>query len=692
MTVTVPDDVKNADNISSQKIYVWEDSMQPVCDAIDVKTLDKSEIGEPVVDPDYLINENFNNTRGNWGFTGKNRTYITNQLLKFAGGGADEMDIKTMDKSVADSKNLSIEFDWRSDTDLSSNGRSAVMELADKNDRVFFALYTNTRSGIMYSTKKSAYGDDDLSYDQFDTNQSKNSDWYHTALTVDFANGEIVSGTVTRGGKDVLKLSNVPIEAVNFEYMKMIDTYSVSGMSIDNVKIKNADIFSDDTSLESAVIKGRAAEKGEGAAEISEITNNGNIRINGTAAQNPYKRTEFAAHYGGADVKAVKYAAGITDYSDFDTAIEYSDENIENGDVFIIRVTAANGDTAYYKIAVEVTDGSEDAFLTDFSISDGDTEYIDGFVYDASSEEKNYDYGSRDVAATTETLTLSYTPSDDRLLTDDKQSGGISVSVEGGSYEVETIASGTEKGKISLSDGENKITVTVTSRDGSEVHTYTFTVNKTEYLMLESFDSGKVPAWIGLFGTEASITDSKTLLLVQDGGSGPRSSNGWAFNDKPITGGVAEFDFDLKMKSADNTKGGDTGFYLVGSKSSYKNNAYFDYTGGIVGIRIPAKSTAANCMLIESGSGTTAEPIQTTMNNPSGDKYQYPWAHINVVIDFDAKTAAVKITDKDNPNGVWFEGTQDFIDASVTDLRGFQITLGRAKAAFEIDNLKVKQN
>lgn len=83
--------------------------------------------------------------------------------------------------------------------------------------------------------------DDDIAYTAFPVYQSKNSDWYHISLTVDFDGGKIIQGTVTRNGNTVLELNDESIVAVNLAKMRMIDYYSVAGMSLDNVMIKPAD-------------------------------------------------------------------------------------------------------------------------------------------------------------------------------------------------------------------------------------------------------------------------------------------------------------------------------------------------------------------------------------------------------------------------------------------------------------------
>lgn len=151
-----------------------------------------------------------------------------------------------------------------------------------------------------------------------------------------------------------------------------------------------------------------------------------------------------------------------------------------------------------------------------------------------------------------------------------------------------------------------------------------------------------------------------------------------------------EIDFDLKM-TAGNNANGESSFYIVGGNPNYKGNNTFDYNGGIIGITLPGKAKDANTMSLISGSGDTANPTRTTIGNPGGDGFAFPWAHINMVIDFQTKQTKIKITDRNDTDAVWYEGTADgFIDSSVNNLKGFQLTMGRANSNQEIDNIKVK--
>ena len=149
-------------------------------------------------------------------------------------------------------------------------------------------------------------------------------------------------------------------------------------------------------------------------------------------------------------------------------------------------------------------------------------------------------------------------------------------------------------------------------------------------------------------------------------------------------------EFDLKMASG-NHSSGESGFYIVGGNPNYKGNAVFDNTGGIIGIHLPANTGAESCMSIISGSGDTANPTKTAINNPAGDGRVFPWAHVSMDIDFTTQQTKVKITSRDNAENVWFEGTVDgFIDSTVDNVKGFQLFMGRANSHQEIDNIKVK--
>lgn len=85
-------------------------------------------------------------------------------------------------------------------------------------------------------------------------------------------------------------------------------------------------------------------------------------------------------------------------------------------------------------------------------------------------------------------------------------------------------------------------------------------------------------------------------------------------------------------------------------------------------------------------------PLMTTINNPAGTDRVFAWAYVNFIIDLSSKQITVKITGRDDPNDVWFEGTVDgFIDHDVSDVKGIQLTMGRANGNQEIDNIKIKQ-
>ena len=682
---------------AEKKVYIWNADMSPLTETIDVSKLastdDPGGTDDPEVTPapipeGYLVYETFDDIRGSWGFAGKDRTIISDDVLKFEGGGAGEIDIKQMDESVTECRVMDIEFDWRSDVDVSSSGRTAIFELLDKNDRTVFALYSNTKSseGIKYSTEKNAYDDTDLWYEAFPVWQSKNNDWYHIAMTVNFISQEITKLTVTKDGNEILALENVPTAAVNLEKMKMIDYYSVAGMSLDNVKIKRADIdASGDTGIESAVIKGKVVKMASGVGSVNEISDFATLRVSKDAAVNPYKLTEFAPSYAASQVKAVKYDAGTTDFSDFEARAAYNDEDIINNDIFIVEVTAENGDKAYYGVIVEVSDGSDEAYLETFAVYDGDKNLIENFEFSMDTEPGG-DYGSAEVLKSTETVTLQWAASDERLTQgDDVGAGGVIVTVNGSedAYNAQT-------GEIALAEGDNVIKVSVTSYDGTMNGVYTFNVVRSGYVFIEPFDSTDVsPLWYSQY-TTINVTEEGALHIDQSGGSGPRSATGWLFESDPIVSDKLEVDFDLRL-AAGNHSAGESGFYLVGSGSYYKGNGVFDGNGGIVGIHLPANTNEENCMSILSGSGDLANPTKTPIANPGGEGRVFPWAHVNMVVDFTTKQTTIKITTRNNPSEVWFDGTvEGFIDPSATDFKGFHFWMGRANSYQEIDNIKIK--
>lgn len=211
--------------------------------------------------------------------------------------------------------------------------------------------------------------------------------------------------------------------------MRMIDFTSVAGMSLDNIKIKKADITpSTDTTLKSGIIKGKSLKLPSPAGTPEEITHFGKIRGSEEAAINPYKLTEFIPSYGGANVKAVKYAADITDYSGFDACEPYDDGILQNNDTFLIQITAENGNKAYYGITVEVSDGSDEAYLETFEVYSGTQNLIKDFVFNKDLEPCG-NYGSAEVTKAVESVSLEFTTSDERLT-----KGGQSGAGQGGGY------------------------------------------------------------------------------------------------------------------------------------------------------------------------------------------------------------------------------------------------------------------
>lgn len=689
ITVFAPD--FNTDGKYTEKLFIWNKDMIPVMSPINANALTSVDTGKDTDSQPhegYLLYEDFENIRGDWDFDGKERTYISDGVLKFGGGGAGEIDTKLMSADIANADTLQIDFDWRSDVALSSSGRSAVFELLDKNNRALFGLYSNTKSseGIKYTTSKNAYEDDDLAYIAFPVYQSKNSDWYHISLTVDFADGKITEGTVTRNGNTVLTLTDEPIVAKNLAKMRMIDYYSVAGMSLDNVMIKPADFAaSNNVGMKKAVIKGKYVPVKSSAAAPDAVDEFGTIRISHDAALNPYKLTEFIPSYGGASTKAVKFDSGTTDYSDFDTRGAYADENIVDGDKFIAEVTAKNGDKAYYGFDVAVSDGSDEAYLETFEILNGDKNLIESFVFTKDTEAGG-NYGSAEVLKSVDKVKLDFSTSDERLTKgEDTGLGGFIVTVNDSEYGYDR-----DTGEISLDEGDNIVKIIVTSYDGSTTGAYTFNVIRSGYVYIEKFESADAPeVWYSQY-TTVSVTEDGTLSIDQGGGSGPRMARGWIFDSSPLVSDKIAIEFDLQM-TAGNNANGESSFFIVGGNPNYKGNTTFDYNGGIIGITLPGKAKDANTMNLISGSGDTANPTRTTISNPSGDGFAFPWAHISLVIDYTTKQTTVKITDKNDADAVWYEGTVDgFIDSSVENLKGFQLVNGRANSVQQIDNIKVK--
>lgn len=681
ITLTAPDN----DNSNVQKIYIWNNNMKPISKAIDVNALPfKYEDGGQTTPPpssDYLIDEDFNNIRGNWGFAGKDRTFVSGQVLKFEGGGAGEIDIKTMDKEVADSKMLDIEFDWRSDTDLSSSGRTAVFELTDKSNKPFFAMYGNTKSseGIKYTTSKSAYGDDDLEYTAFPVYQGKNSDWYHISLSVNFANKEITSATVKKGDMTILTLNNEPIEAVDFAYMRMIDLVSVSGMSIDNVKIRKSNIVaSSDTTLKSGFVKGKAVTLKSSAVAPDDITDFANTRVTKDAAVNPYKLTEFTPNYGGANVKVVKYSSDVTDYSDFDTAEAYNDENIINGDKFIIRVTAENGDIAYYGVVAEVSDGSDEAYLDTFEIYNGTENLIKDFEFNQDLEPGG-DYGTANLVKTIETVTLKYTTSDERLTKgEDTGLGGVKVTVNDNES-----AYNKATGNISLVNGENIIKVAVTSYDGTMNGQYIFTVNRTDFNYIERFDGKDVPELWNNGSYKPVIEDDggNVLAFVTDKNNAYRGTRGYILDNNNAAKGTAKVEFDYKISGTGNYKKNTRNIaYLVGGDTlpTKDNNAELT-SGRILEIATEFKTSNTESITTINGENLVDDDSLNGLD----------WVHITAELDILNQKATVKVTDKRNADKVYFDKEVNFMDTT-SDFRGFFILRGAGPNNNAETNVKQK--
>ncbi len=96
---------------------------------------------------------------------------------------------------------------------------------------------------------------------------------------------------------------------------------------------------------------------GTPSTTIDGVSSSGFAAITDADAANQALTTHFVATNANATVKVVKYASGA-DTSGFASATAYNNENITNGDFFIVRVTAEDLATIfYYKVVIIVNFG-----------------------------------------------------------------------------------------------------------------------------------------------------------------------------------------------------------------------------------------------------------------------------------------------------------------------------------------------
>lgn len=120
-------------------------------------------------------------------------------------------------------------------------------------------------------------------------------------------------------------------------------------------------VLNSDTTLSGFTVKGTtgsAIELGQpgvtSGSAISFTTPGAIVITSGAAITTSGAITVFTPTSGLSSVKVVKYAAGATDYTNFNSAAAYNDEVILNQEIFIIRVTAQDGSIGWYKVIVTV--------------------------------------------------------------------------------------------------------------------------------------------------------------------------------------------------------------------------------------------------------------------------------------------------------------------------------------------------
>ncbi len=239
-----------------------------------------------------------------------------------------------------------------------------------------------------------------------------------------------------------------------------------------------------------------------------------------------------------------------------------------------------------------------------------------------------------------------------------------------------------ETGVVTIpTSGAKKITLTGTIADSDRVITAEVTVMSmpTNIVYSENYDS--------LTGIDASTQSSLwystnaaaavTLKPDNNGGNyvefAPGSANSrGAISTFPSEGnvdGIYVLDFDLALTAGDNQT---TEFAATTENIFYSNGVINDG--------------------IESGylfkiSGDALSTTWTINDKDTFDVEAGKWIHVNALVDTDAETVALTITDGDTE---LYSGTVSMNDAGA--LQGFYIRGGRYNSVTAVDNVTIKQN
>lgn len=181
-----------------------------------------------------LINEDFSETTGAWGFEGNggagvdeaNEYLIINSTNK---NGATT--VKTFEDNVKSAEALNIKFDWASDVEEGKD-RNSAFELRDGSGVLLFAMYgkggSKTDSGIKYGLVDGTW---------IDIESHTRDKWFTVELDVNFMMGTMTYKITDRAAGSVLKEDTVEITAENLATMTGNDIYSLAPQWIDNVVI-----------------------------------------------------------------------------------------------------------------------------------------------------------------------------------------------------------------------------------------------------------------------------------------------------------------------------------------------------------------------------------------------------------------------------------------------------------------------
>ena len=229
------DDLVPAEEAQAEPATQQADEASPIAVQADEQTEDDG------LTP--LIDEDFENTTGNFGFS-DNTVAIKDGALELTNKTSRATSIKKFDQVVAGQSKIQLSFDWT--PHLPTKNVKAGMEFRDTYGRLLFAIhgcYKNGSYELRYSTtgkaSVSAKCADDIDPTWVYGTPLSNNATYKVNATADFENHTLQLQITDSTGNAIVDLKDQPIDANNLAKMVSCDFYSeaTATQTVDNFKL-----------------------------------------------------------------------------------------------------------------------------------------------------------------------------------------------------------------------------------------------------------------------------------------------------------------------------------------------------------------------------------------------------------------------------------------------------------------------